>query len=658
MTDHDEELLSELLLEWEELYERGQDTAPAELCRDCPALADALGKRIGALKRTMWLKNPEPPAQPAEVQLALSGKVLEGRYRLEELVATGGFSEVWRAFDTELLRTVAVKVPKRSRLNSTAAFIAEARRVARLKHPSIVPVYDVGTEDDRCFIVTEFVEGGSLAQRLSRHPPSIEQSVGWIKDIAEALEYAHLHGVIHRDIKPANILIDHHGRSLLGDFGIAQSANKTGAFAPSLGTLSYMSPEQLEGKPATPQSDVYSLGVVLHECLTGKLPYSTQNPTALRNEILGGAKRVSPAIRQPLLDVCKKAMSRQPQDRHLSAAHFAADLVRATGGKNGSKKGILWSAWPVCLVLGGIGGGWWLLDRKDETRKPTAGNSLPGAASSDQVLVNTRSAWRDTAVSLPIVENSVGMRLVSLPAGEFLMGSNYGARSETPEARVRLTRPFLIGQTEVTVGEWRQVMGSTPHESDDEGMPVTHVSWDDAVAFCRQLSNLPAEMKNGRVYRLPTSAEWEYACRAGTSTRHWFGEEDSGVLEYGWLRSNSGGRNYPVGLKPPNPWGLYDIRGNVWEWVSDWKDASWKPGPLDEDGVVIDPVGPSTPHVLVRVLRGGSKLDNPDAFSEAVPPEHRTNNLGFRVVAVVEAKDPGGNPATPQSGQEEASQSR
>ena len=98
MTDHDEELLSELLLEWEELYERGQDTAPGELCRDCPGLADDLGKRIAALKRTMWLKNPEPAPEQAEAQPGLSGQVLGGRYRLEELIATGGFSEVWRAF--------------------------------------------------------------------------------------------------------------------------------------------------------------------------------------------------------------------------------------------------------------------------------------------------------------------------------------------------------------------------------------------------------------------------------------------------------------------------------------------------------------------------------------------------------------------------------
>lgn len=387
MTDHDEELLSELLLEWEELYERGQDTAPGELCKECPLLAEELAKRIAALKRTMWLKDPEPPTEsPASPPTQLGGKVLGGRYRLEELIATGGFSEVWRAFDTELLRIVALKLPKRSRLNSTASFIAEARRVARLKHPSIVPVHDVGTQDDRCFIVTEYVEGGSLAQRLSRHPPSTEQSIGWIKDIANALEYAHVHGVIHRDIKPANILIDHHGRALLADFGIAQSALKTGSFAPSLGTLSYMSPEQLEGKPATPQSDVHSLGVVLHECLTGTLPYSSHNPTILRNEILGGAKRVSAGISQPLLEICKKAMSRQPQDRHLSSAHFAAELTRVTDPKNRSlPRGILWSALPVCLMLGGLAGGVWLSSDRDRSEKVAGDLGASGGTLADSV---------------------------------------------------------------------------------------------------------------------------------------------------------------------------------------------------------------------------------------------------------------------------------
>lgn len=225
-------------------------------------------------------------------------------------------------------------------------------------------------------------------------------------------------------------------------------------------------------------------------------------------------------------------------------------------------------------------------------------------------------------------------------------------------ARVRLTRPFLIGQTEVTVGEWRRVMGSMSHEDDDESMPATHVSWDDAVAFCRQLSSLPEEKEQGRLYRIPTSAEWEYACRAGTSTRHWFGEEDSGVLEFGWLRSNSEGKNHPVGLKPPNPWGLYDIRGNVWEWVSDWKDASWKPQPVDEDGVVIDPLGPDRSPVQRRVVRGGSIHDNADSFATETLPGTGDRNIGFRIVAVIDPLDSGSGTSAGRVGQGEATSAK
>jgi serine/threonine protein kinase len=327
---HDEELLAELLIQWEELYERGQDSSPQELCRDCPHLIKELERRIAAMKATNWLNDPDCPADaPATASHQAQGKVLGGRYRLDDLIATGGFAEVWRAFDTELQRIVAIKLPKPSRLASATNFMTEARRVARLKHPGIVPVFDVGTEGSSCFIVSEYVEGGSLGDRLTKSPPTLEETTRWLSEIAAALEYAHLHGVIHRDIKPANILIDHHGRALLADFGIAQSAQKSGTFAPSLGTLRYMSPEQLEGKAATPQSDVYSLGVVLHESLTGRVPYSSSEPSVLRHEIVGGAKQLSRDVPVALLDVCKKAMQRLPHERHTSAAHFATDLERA-----------------------------------------------------------------------------------------------------------------------------------------------------------------------------------------------------------------------------------------------------------------------------------------------------------------------------------------
>lgn len=330
MTDSDEDILADLLLRWEELRERGQDTPAEQICKDHPHLVAEFTRRTKILAVTSWLDHPNTGKDSLSDASDVSAepRTLANRYRLDTLIAEGGFAQVWRAFDLELQRVVAVKVPKPSRLQSSDAFMAEARRVARLKHPGIVQVYDVGTDGELCFIVSEFVEGGSLADRLSKNPLSTEQAIRWIIDIAEALEHAHLHGVIHRDIKPANILIDHHGRALLADFGIAQSANKAGQEALSLGTLRYMSPEQLEGRACDPRSDIFSLGVVLHEATTGRLPYSSVEPNVLRREIVAGIQAV-PSVPDQINGICQKALQRNPSDRHVSAACFAAELRRS-----------------------------------------------------------------------------------------------------------------------------------------------------------------------------------------------------------------------------------------------------------------------------------------------------------------------------------------
>ena len=245
----DDELLADLLLRWEELHEKGQEPAAEELCRDCPHLAPHLAERIQALKVTAWMERPDdeggtqpdPPSPSAP-------RTLAGRYRLDEKIAEGGFAEVWKGYDLELRRAVAVKVPKAGRLLSTERFMAEARRVAGLKHPGVVPVFDVGRDGESCFIVSEFVEGGSLADRIAKDRPSPQEAVRLVAEVAETLAYAHRQGFIHRDIKPGNILIDRHGRALLADFGIARSPDdgaESGAV--SFGTLAYMSPEQVRG---------------------------------------------------------------------------------------------------------------------------------------------------------------------------------------------------------------------------------------------------------------------------------------------------------------------------------------------------------------------------------------------------------------------------
>lgn len=328
-----DDTLAELLLRWEELHEQGQELSAADLCRDCPQLAALLARRIDALKATAWMEDRggggggdgirlEPPTPN-------SPRTLVGRYRLDEKVAEGGFAEVWKGHDLELRREVAVKVPRRGRLHSAEAFVAEARRVARLKHPGVVPVFDVGRDGDTVFIVSEFVEGGSLAQRIAKGRISTQEAVRLVAEVAETLAYAHRQGFVHRDIKPGNILLDHHGRALLTDFGIARTL-EDGPDGATFGTLAYMAPEQVEGRAADPRSDLYSLGVVLYELLNGEPLHRADDPVELRRRIVSEQPVSLPdrSIPSGIAHICLKCLKREPGQRYQDAADLAQELRR------------------------------------------------------------------------------------------------------------------------------------------------------------------------------------------------------------------------------------------------------------------------------------------------------------------------------------------
>jgi formylglycine-generating enzyme required for sulfatase activity len=204
-------------------------------------------------------------------------------------------------------------------------------------------------------------------------------------------------------------------------------------------------------------------------------------------------------------------------------------------------------------------------------------------------------------------KNSLGMTLVLIPAGAFMMGSPDSGidaeENERPLHKVRITKPFWLGKYEVTVGQFRKFIEESDYRRSEwrnafdgqtDEHPVVNVSWDDAVAFCQWLSK-----REDKSYRLPTEAEWEYACRAGTTTRWSFGDNEGDLGEYAWYEDNSAEKTHPVGQKQTNAWGLYDMHGNVWEWCADWyaKDYHSK-SPTN------DPAGPSSR--THRVLRGGS----------------------------------------------------
>nr|WP_271960234.1 SUMF1/EgtB/PvdO family nonheme iron enzyme [Rubripirellula sp.] len=230
-----------------------------------------------------------------------------------------------------------------------------------------------------------------------------------------------------------------------------------------------------------------------------------------------------------------------------------------------------------------------------------------------------------TPVELPESINSIGMEFKLIPAGTFTMGDASGDDDETPH-EVTLTQPFKMGVHEVTQAQYEQVMKNNPSKFKGADHPVEMVSWDEAVEFCRRLSEVPAEKAAGNVYRLPTEAEWEYACRAGTATKFNYGDDKSDLGDYGWYSENSDRKTHPVGSKLPNAWGLYDMHGNVWEWCRDWHGDY-------PSGSVTDPSGATSSSL--RVFRGGSWYYIAEICRSAIRcrdgPSLRYDDLGFRV---------------------------
>jgi serine/threonine protein kinase len=261
-----------------------------------------------------------------------------GKYSLVRKIGSGGMSSVYKAIDEETGASVAVKVLPPGLDDATnfrLRFEREAKILTRLRHPHIVPLLDFGSEDGIYYMVMPLMEVGTLRERLLKGPIRPEEGAIIIRQIAEALQFAHNAGMVHRDVKPSNILMDSEGNAWLSDFGTAYVRNATASLTGSsvIGTPQYMAPEQAKGEPVSEKTDVYALGIVLYQMCTGRLPFDADTPLAIAmkhtSEPLPRPTLINPNIPQEVGKVLIRALEKRPEDRYISAIALSEAFERA-----------------------------------------------------------------------------------------------------------------------------------------------------------------------------------------------------------------------------------------------------------------------------------------------------------------------------------------
>ncbi len=561
---------------------------------------------------------------------------LEELTHIELLVQLGetALSRVYKGFDDRLKRTVAVKlldprlVPDPDQVER---FIREAQVAAGLRHPNIVAVHEIGVIQGEYAIVMEYLEGGDLSVRLGLL--NLESRLSVVRQMALALSYAHQKGVVHRDLKPQNVMFDAFGTAKMVDFGIAKAfgQSKLTQDKTFLGTPHYASPEQARGDEVDGRSDLYSLGVLLFHLVCGRLPYTADEPLALLyqhvNHPIPAISSVDWAIPDYVVRLIRRLMQKDAQARLQTAQEVVDVLDHALLDEDemlpASPYKKYWLVGGIVFALLVVLG--WIISRpKTPSLKPPA-PTVELATPTVEIPVVADESAKDRQL---VKEHLDELGFVAIPVGIYKMGTKIHRQNDARHVHEVYVSSFELGRTEVTQALWLAVMGTQPACSPQwADHPVENVSYQDVTTFLLRLNALALGH-----YRLPTEAEWEYAARAGQKGRSDVFQSDRALGDEAWFADNSNDQSQPVGRKKPNDWGLYDMKGNVWEWCADWyAENYYEHSPYD------DPQGPASGQF--RVVRGGA-YNSPGSDCRSTnrfkwEPGKSSCRIGFRLLRFV-----------------------
>ncbi|MBD2042092.1 bifunctional serine/threonine-protein kinase/formylglycine-generating enzyme family protein [Microcoleus sp. FACHB-672] len=558
-----------------------------------------------------------------------AGKILRNRYEIVKLLGSGGFGETYLANDLDIPVTPKPKCvvkrlqPEAINPDIQRLFHKEAQILYKLaqNHERIPKLFAYFEENQEFYLIQEFIEGHDLSQELSPGKKLSETyAIKLLQEILEILAYVHQNNIIHRDIKPQNIMRRKDGKLMLIDFGAVKEIgnqktilSRQTSRTVSIGTLGFMPSEQAMGKPK-PSSDIYALGKTVIFALTGV------EPDLLKEDNDGEVIWKNHAsVNNDFADILNK----------MVRDHFTGRYANATEALQALNSLMLGYAFPTA---------------PSQTTKVISAFALSTSPfqfttfTVDAIGLMVSSQQKQAEVFAEKLGNNVILEMVSIKGGRFLMGSpdteEERHSDESPQHGVTL-QPFFLGKYPVTQAQWEAVMGNNPSRFQGNNRPVENVSWNDAVVFCQKLSR-----KTGRNYCLPSEAEWEYACRAGTTTPFYFGETIMPNLanydgNYTYASAPKGvylQQTTNVGSFPPNAFGLYDMHGNVWEWCQDVWHKNYNGAPSDGSG------WESGGNSNRRMRRGGSWSNYPMLCRSAVRLWHEPGNwfydIGFRVALV------------------------